>query len=754
MDLSTLNPQQREAVEATQGPVLILAGAGSGKTRALTCRIAHLLELGVPASQILAITFTNKAAKEMRERIDRLTGNRAGDMWVSTFHSCCARILRRDIERLGYTRSFTIYDDDDQMAVLKDLCKKLNIDDKYLPLKEVRTKISDAKNRLLGPDDWFKQSERDYRCQLIHDYYTEYEKRLRGANALDFDDLLVKTLELLADHPPVLEAYRNRFHYIHVDEYQDTNYAQYMLVRLLAGERHNVCVVGDDDQSIYGWRGADIRNILEFEKDFPNCRVIKLEQNYRSTSNILDAANNIIAHNEGRKEKKLWTELGEGKPITLFNAGDEREEAAWVCDRIRQMRKTGEDFGDIAILYRMNAQSRVMEEMLVRAGLPYRIYGATKFYDRREVKDIVAYLRTLVNPSDNVSLTRIINTPRRAIGDATISELTRCAAEKGEPLFNAMLEPPETLASRARKSVSDFAAMMTSFMALREVMGLSEFVEKMIEETKLEEQYKREDSDEARARVENIREFMGAVTEFEQKTENATLDAFLENIALVSDLDNMPEKSSAISLMSLHSAKGLEFDNVFIIGMEQGLFPSHLAMNENRMEEERRLAYVGVTRAKKKLFLSYASQRMLYNQVQHNAKSQFLDEIPKRLLSDELARHSRPMANPALRTREQIQAERAAIVSSRNFAGGRSGALNIPGVQKGFSQSLAKQFAAQAAQVALFKPGDRVLHRKFGEGNVIEMRGSGADCRVVIEFAAYGQKEFAASIAPIVKVDD
>ena len=754
MDLSTLNPQQREAVEATQGPVLILAGAGSGKTRALTCRIAHLLELGVPASQILAITFTNKAAKEMRERIDRLTGNRAGDMWVSTFHSCCARILRRDIERLGYTRSFTIYDDDDQMAVLKDLCKKLNIDDKYLPLKEVRTKISDAKNRLLGPEDWFKQSERDYRCQLIHDYYTEYEKRLRGANALDFDDLLVKTLELLADHPPVLEAYRNRFHYIHVDEYQDTNYAQYMLVRLLAGERHNVCVVGDDDQSIYGWRGADIRNILEFEKDFPNCRVIKLEQNYRSTSNILDAANNIIAHNEGRKEKKLWTELGEGKPITLFNAGDEREEAAWVCDRIRQMRKTGEDFGDIAILYRMNAQSRVMEEMLVRAGLPYRIYGATKFYDRREVKDIVAYLRTLVNPSDNVSLTRIINTPRRAIGDATISELTRCAAEKGEPLFNAMLEPPETLASRARKSVSDFAAMMTNFMALREVMGLSEFVEKMIEETKLEEQYKREDSDEARARVENIREFMGAVTEFEQKTENATLDAFLENIALVSDLDNMPEKSSAISLMSLHSAKGLEFDNVFIIGMEQGLFPSHLAMNENRMEEERRLAYVGVTRAKKKLFLSYASQRMLYNQVQHNAKSQFLDEIPKRLLSDELARHSRPMANPALRTREQIQAERAAIVSSRNFAGGRSGALNIPGVQKGFSQSLAKQFAAQAAQVALFKPGDRVLHRKFGEGNVIEMRGSGADCRVVIEFAAYGQKEFAASIAPIVKVDD
>ena len=374
MDWSSLNPQQRQAVETLQGPVLVLAGAGSGKTRALTCRVAHLLETGVPAWHILAITFTNKAAREMRERIDRLTGGMAGEAWVTTFHACCARILRRDIDKLGYERAFSIYDEDDQTAVLKELSRKLNIDDKFLPVREIKARISEAKNRLLSPDGWFQQSARDYRCQMISDYYREYEQRLRASNALDFDDLLVKTLELFSQHPPVLEAYRNRFSYILVDEYQDTNYAQYMLVRLLAGQTQNVCVVGDDDQSVYGWRGADIRNILEFEKDFPRCKVIRLEQNYRSTANILDAANNIIAHNEGRKEKNAVDRGGggEGEPIRLFSAGDEREEAAWVCDRIHQAQQAGEKLGGMAVLYRMNAQSRVLEEMLVRAGIPYR----------------------------------------------------------------------------------------------------------------------------------------------------------------------------------------------------------------------------------------------------------------------------------------------------------------------------------------------------------------------------------------------
>jgi len=753
MDWSTLNPEQRMAVETTEGPVLVLAGAGSGKTRALTCRVAHLMEKGVPASQILAITFTNKAAREMRERIDRMTGGRAGDAWVATFHACCARILRRDIEKIGYERAFSIYDDDDQMSVLKELLKKQNIDDKFLSPREVKSKISDAKNRLLSPDEWFQQSAKDYRCQMIADLYREYEQRLKTSNALDFDDLLVKTLELLTSHPPVLEAYRRRFRYIHVDEYQDTNYAQYMLIRLLAGEARNVCVVGDDDQSIYGWRGADIRNILEFEQDFPDSKVIKLERNYRSTANILDAANNIIAHNEGRKEKTLWTEEGEGPPIKLFSAGDEREEAAWVCDRVHQLSQSGLPFGAVAVLYRTHAQSRVLEEMLVRASIPYRVFGGTRFYDRREVKDVIAYLRTLVNPDDDVSLRRIINTPRRAIGDATIAELTRSAAEQETTLFTAMLEPPQTLASRARKSVGDFSLLLTRLMALKDSMPLGDFVETLIAETKLEMQYLKEDSDEARTRVENIREFIGAVREFEQKAEDKTLEAFLENVALVTDLDGMPEEQQAVTLMTLHSAKGLEFDTVFLIGLEQGLFPSHMAAQEGRLEEERRLAYVGITRARRQLYLSYATQRMLYNQMQRNAVSQFLSEIPRRLLDDEWTQRVQPIVNPAVRTREQIVAQRTAQSIAHDFAGGRSGTLHIPGVQQGFSPSLARKFADQAAQVALFQPGDRVLHRKFGEGDVLEIKGKGGDCRIVIEFAAYGVKEFAASIAPIVKVE-
>ncbi len=754
MDWVGLNPQQRKAVETTEGPVLVLAGAGSGKTRALTHRVAYLLEKGVPAYQILAITFTNKAAREMRERINKLTEGRAEEAWVSTFHACCTRILRRDIEKIGYARAFSIYDDDDQMTVVKDLLKKeLNIDEKFLPPREVKSKISDAKNKLLSPDEWFDQSQKDYRCQLIADVYREYENRLRASNALDFDDLLVRTLELLTTHPPVLEYYRRRFKYIHVDEYQDTNYAQYMLVRLLAGDTRNVCVVGDDDQSVYGWRGADIRNILEFEQDFPDCAVIKLEQNYRSTANILDAANNIIAHNEGRKEKKLWTEIGEGSPIRLFNAGDEREEAAWICDRIHQSRQMGESFGDIAVLYRMHAQSRVMEEMLVRAGIPYRVFGGTKFYDRREVKDIIAYLRVLVNPTDDVSLRRIINTPRRAIGDATITELTRCAADSDTSLFNAMLDPPVTLASRARKSVGDFASLLSRMIAVKETMPLGEFVKILVDETKLEAQYVKEDSEESRTRVENIREFIGAVQEFQDMSDEPTLEAFLENVALVSDLDGLAEQQQSVTLMTLHSAKGLEFDTVFLVGLEQGLFPSNMALMEDRIEEERRLAYVGVTRARKQLYLSYATQRMLYNQMQRNAMSQFIEEIPKRLLDTEWMRRPQPIANPAVRTREQIVAARAAQANAHDFVGGRSGVLQIPGVQQGFSPSLARKFADQAAQVALFKPGDRVLHRKFGEGDVVEIRGQGSECRIVIEFVAYGLKEFAASIAPIVKVE-
>ena len=783
MDLSMLNPQQRLAAETLEGPVLILAGAGSGKTRALTCRVANLLDHGVPAWNILALTFTNKAAREMKERITALIGPEAEDAWVSTFHATCARMLRRDIEKLGYTRSFVIYDDDDQQSVLKEILKRLNIDEKLIPIRELKAKISDAKNRLMGPDEWFQQSDRDFRCQRIHDIMLEYETRLKANNALDFDDLLVRTLELLADHPPVLESYRRRFKYVMVDEYQDTNYAQYTLIKLLTDESRNLCVVGDDDQSIYGWRGADIRSILGFEKDYPDATVIKLEQNYRSTANILDAANQVIAHNRGRKEKALWTEAGEGEPIRLFAAGDEREEAAWIADRMRQMNRQGEPYGSMAVLYRTNAQSRVVEDMLMRSNIPYKVFGGQRFYDRKEVRDIVAYLRVIVNPTDDVSLRRIINVPKRAIGDSTVQELMAHAMESEMPLYSALSDIPESLSSRPRKCVSDFFMLMTMLMALKETMPVGEFVNTLIEKTGLLEQYKREDTDDARARAENIQEFMGAVTEYCKATENPTLEDYLENVALVTDLDQAEDSGRGyVTLMTLHSAKGLEFPNVFMAGLEEGIFPSGRSMmDDDRMEEERRLCYVGITRAQKRLFISRAKQRMLYNQVNHNAPSRFLDEIPERLLQDEMAGMNalfgnRPQPQPRQKGRASGSyasggapalrntfgaaaptrvsngnpASRGAVYASAKPAGGLG---SIPGVQKGFVGSAAREVASGALQ-GMYKPGDRVRHLKFGEGSVVSVTGSGSTARIRIEFTAYGVKEFALSVVPIIKLED
>ena len=429
MNLSVLNPMQKKAAETLEGPVLILAGAGSGKTRTITYRIANLIEQGVAPWHILALTFTNKAAREMKDRVQRLVGSDVDEMWLGTFHSVCVRILRRDIEKIGYQRSFTIYDEDDQQRVIKDALKALHYDEKQLPPREIRAKIGDAKNKMLSPDEWFQESPRDYRSQQIHDVMRYYEERLKNANALDFDDLLLCTLQLFVEHPPVLDYYRQKFTYVHVDEYQDTNQAQYTFVRLLTQNSRNLCVVGDDDQSIYGWRGADIRNILDFEQDFPDATVIKLEQNYRSTANILDAANQVIAHNTGRKEKALWTDEDEGEKIRLYSAGDEREEAAWICTIIRKLQKAEKSLAEIAVLYRTHAQSRVLEEMFMRAGIPYRVFGGTKFYDRKEVKDALAYLRLVTNPADDVSLTRIINTPKRSIGDTTVTALQEYARE-------------------------------------------------------------------------------------------------------------------------------------------------------------------------------------------------------------------------------------------------------------------------------------------------------------------------------------
>ena len=780
MNLNDLNPMQRRAAETLEGPVLILAGAGSGKTRTLTYRVANLLEHGVKAWHILALTFTNKAAREMRERIERLAGADAGEAWIGTFHSICCRILRRDIEKLGYERSFTIYDDDDQQRVIKAVLKELDIDEKFLPPKAVSADISDAKNRLLSPDEWLQRRGGDYRSQKTHDVMTRYEQRLRAANALDFDDLLVKTLQLFVEHPPVLEYYQGRFQYVHVDEYQDTNYAQYQLVRLITRESRNLCVVGDDDQSIYGWRGADIRNILDFEKDFPDATVIKLEQNYRSTANILDAANQIIAHNEGRKEKELWTEDGEGEKITLYAAADERDEAAWICQRIRQLQRGGTPYGSIAILYRMHALSRVLEETLMRAGIPYHVYGGTRFYDRREVRDVLAYLRVIQNPADDISLSRIINVPKRAIGDSTVEQLTQYARQNDMSLYAAVAAPPDTLASRARKSVNDFSSLIVSLLLAKETLPLSEFVQKVIDDSGLIAQYQKEENEENQARIENIREFMGAVTEFEQKSEDKSLFAFLENVALVTELDNQDSAPSFVTMMTLHSAKGLEYDAVFMSGMEEGIFPSARAMQEdNRVEEERRLCYVGVTRARKLLHLSYARRRMLFNQMQFNAPSCFLQEIPKRLIREEQSSaaqsasygYGAPAARGAgwgsyggsgMRRQGGYQDNESRpqygyddTMPQRRAPAPKAPARpaqqpwNIPGVQRGFVPS-----PARSVQVQLFKVGDKVQHPKFGKGVIREVTGSGDAARLHIVFPVFGEKVLAQSIAPIVKIEE
>jgi DNA helicase-2/ATP-dependent DNA helicase PcrA len=489
MNLHDLNERQLEAVQHTEGPLLIIAGAGSGKTRAMTYRIAHLMEQGISPNNVLALTFTNKAAKEMRVRVEGLTGGKAGDIWIGTFHSVCVRILRRDIEKIGYQRSFTIYDDDDQQRVLKDLFKRFEIDEKQLTLREMKNVIGDAKNKLMNADDWFSQTRRDRHAQTIHDLFIAYDNRLRAANALDFDDLLNKTLELLMDHPPVLEHYRRRFLYVHVDEYQDTNLAQYTLVKLLTEYSRNLCVVGDDDQSIYGWRGADIRNILEFNKDFPEAKVVKLEQNYRSTQTILDAANSIIKNNGQRMEKSLWTEGKKGEKIRFAAAGDEREEAAWICEHVRRLRARKVALSQIAVLYRMHAQSRVLEEMFMRAGIPYRVYGGTRFYDRREIKDALAYLRCLVNPDDDVAIKRIINVPKRAIGDATVQVLEEQAEAEGTTVYGALRSLPDSLGSRPRKCVESFVELMDMLNAKRKEMPLGDFVKMMLDETGLVKQY-------------------------------------------------------------------------------------------------------------------------------------------------------------------------------------------------------------------------------------------------------------------------
>ena len=753
--LDKLNPEQRAAVEQTQGPLLVLAGAGSGKTRVLTCRIAHLIDSGVPAWKILAITFTNKAAREMVERVDALSGESGKDAWVSTFHSCCARILRRDIEKLGYKREFAIYDEDDRMTVIKGVAKALELSDKEFPPKAIKAAISDAKNRMLTPREWLKDAGDNFRNRKLCEAYEKYEIALRGNNALDFDDLLIKTLELLSEHPPVLQYYQDKFDYVLVDEYQDTNIAQYQFVRLMAGGKRNLCVVGDDDQSIYGWRGADIRNILEFEKDFPDCRVIKLEQNYRSTANILDAANQVIAHNAGRKEKALWTQCDPGDKVGLYHAMDERDEAAFAALMSKKLINQGMRPGEIAVLYRTNAQSRVLEEAFVRAGVPNRIYGGQSFYDRKEVKDLIAYMRALVNPDDDVSVRRIINEPKRGIGDSTVEALALYAGENELSLMAAALDSEGAgLSSRAQRLVGGFADLMVELTEAMYSMSITEFTSALIERTGYVRALEESKTEENQTRIENIRELEGAVSEFAKLNPEGTLTDFLENVALITDVDNLNETSGAVTLMTLHSAKGLEFDAVFLVGMEEGVFPlSRALFDETALEEERRLAYVGITRAKKKLYLSHAHTRMLYNARSANQISRFVSEIPQRLIQEGAVKSQTRVPMPARRPYED--APRSGGYSSRPApranAEKPSGkpALNIPGLQKGFGGAQ----AAPQRSLKLFRVGDSVIHAVFGRGRVSEVSGEGSGQKVIVDFDSGARKRFSANIAPLRKLN-
>lgn len=634
--LDNLNKQQREAVEHTEGPLLILAGAGSGKTRVLTHRIAYLInEKNVYPSNILAITFTNKAAREMKERVQNLLEG-SYDMWVSTFHSACARILRMEIEKLsGYKKNFIIFDTDDQVKLIKECLKELNYNEKNFPPKEMISSISKAKDQLMTPSKFMDRYGRDFRLKKVADIYSLYQKKLMANNALDFDDILFKTVEIFQNNPDVLQRYQQKFKYIMVDEYQDTNYCQYMLVNLLAKSHRNLCVVGDDDQSIYSWRGADIGNILNFEKDFPDAKVIKLEQNYRSTQTILDAANSVISNNFGRKNKRLWTDNGEGRPIVSYKAMDERDEADFIIGEVDRLSfQEQRSLNNFAILYRTNAQSRVLEEMCMARGIPYKIVGGHRFYDRMEVKDVIAYLRVIQDPEGDLSIKRIINVPKRGIGKATLDTLEDYARQNGISIYEALLfvDSIEGIGKKAKNSIKEFVRLIAELMDLAEKESASEVINQVIIRSGyLEELEKGDDEDQERGK--NIKELISAALEYEEKNEDNSLTGFLENMALMSDIDGLDEEREGITMMTLHSAKGLEFPVVFICGMEEGLFPTQRAFfEEHQLEEERRLMYVGVTRAKEKLYLTSAFERTLYGNTSYTMESRFLREIPKELM--------------------------------------------------------------------------------------------------------------------------
>ncbi len=776
----TLNPKQKEAVLHTDGPLLILAGAGSGKTRVLTHRIAYLIdECGVNPWNIMAITFTNKAAGEMRERVDNLVGFGAESIWVSTFHSSCVRILRRHIENLGYTTSFSIYDSDDQKTLMRQVFKTLDIDTKQFKERSVLAAISSAKDKLITPEEFLLNAGGDFREKKTGEIYKEYQKQLKKNNALDFDDLIVKTVELFQNNPQILDYYQERFRYIMVDEYQDTNMAQFKLVSLLASKYRNLCVVGDDDQSIYRFRGADIQNILSFENTFPGTMVIKLEQNYRSTQNILDAANEVIRHNFGRKDKTLWTANGEGDKILFKQFDTAKDEADFV---VRQIRDSGYSYQDQAVLYRTNAQSRLLEERCIFYNVPYRLVGGVNFYQRKEIKDILAYLKTIANGVDDLSVIRIINVPKRGIGATTIGRVTAFASEHNMSFYDTLKEAKQIPGiGKAAEKISRFIAQMEVFraMAYSEEYSMKDLIDHILEDTGYEEELQEEGEIEAQTRLENIEELINKAAAYEEDSEHPTLDEFLEQVALVADIDNVDDTEDRVTLMTLHSAKGLEFPKVYLVGMEDGLFPGMMSImsdDKTEMEEERRLCYVGITRAKKELVLTAARQRMINGETRWSKPSRFINEIPPNLLDTDklqpafgkskqddpgdfglpwdqgsksgVSRFGMGYNAYASKTTSPPGNSGAGYKNAKNFGTGGFGS-SMQSLEPKKKPGFGKTFTVQKAASLAYKEGDRVKHAKFGEGTVKEIVDGARDYEVTVEFDKGGQKKMLAGFAKL-----
>lgn len=735
-----LNPQQAEAVINTEGPMLIMAGAGSGKTKVLTCRVANLLQKGVRPYRILAITFTNKAAAEMRERVNNMSGPAAKDVWLFTFHAFCARFLRMEIDKLpGYGGNFAIYDTADSQNLIKQILKEMNLDDKRFQPSGILSRISNAKNALQDAAAFARQAG-DFYEQKVADIYSRYEQKLQLNNALDFDDLLMLSIKLLQENKEVREKYQERFDYLLVDEYQDTNHAQYLLTKFLAAKHRNICVVGDADQSIYGWRGADIQNILDFEKDYPDAKVIKLEQNYRSTQIILDAANAVIENNTGRKPKNLWTENKSGADIIYFQAVDERDEARFVIEQLQNLQRTeNKKLGDMAILYRTNTQSRIFEEMLIKSGISYNMVGGLKFYERKEIKDIIAYLRVIFNPADSLSLLRIINVPKRGIGDASLAKIQAYAAANNVSLFEAVSNAAaiDGLSSRFVSKLDDLAGIIFELMNLANEAPVEDLIDRVLRDTGYLEELENERTPQAQSRIDNLHELISVAQEFAASEEENNLENFLAHVALVSDIDDTELGEDAITLMTLHSSKGLEFPVVFLVGMEEGLFPhARTLMDETEIEEERRLCYVGITRAKEKLFLSSTKMRTIYGNTVTYPPSRFLQEIPARLVK-------------TIKRQERFSAlENFKQVSEKYSARPQKPASTF----NPHSFMPQKTAAAAGGTGTRFNTGDRVSHSKWGEGMVVSVKDSPDGQEVKVAFAGAGVRSLLTKYAVLKKL--